>query len=386
MLELSVGVIGMGNHGGQVATITASGKYNIPSVALNASNNDLLMVTNATTFQIGNAGRGTGKSRNLSKELMETGFVEIMEEDKFIEVVEKNDIIVVVGSLGGGFGSGSVPSTTMFLRAVYSNKVVIPCFTFPSIDESLAAQQHALEFLEELAINMPDVSYMVYDNDKYRGLPQAEIFRKVNEDIAIDIYVIQGSLNYATNLSSIDENDMLRMLSKPGRIVVGRLDDLQLKDIDKNLATTLRSAINHSGQADLETNPALVESIGFICNLDNKFQDYVTPIIKDLQDEFGECVEDYSHIRTKDENEEMSDSAYVILSGWDIPHKRVESINNKKKEAEALLLSRQRKNLVNTVDTEKIDALRNTTTRGIGDTNAKQKVDIASLMQGFKRA
>ena len=77
---LSIGVLGIGNAGNQVATLASS--YEIPCVAVNTSENDLAMVPDKVEkFLIGDS-RGTGKDRSEAKQFLKNDIMKVLRDDR----------------------------------------------------------------------------------------------------------------------------------------------------------------------------------------------------------------------------------------------------------------------------------------------------------------
>ena len=101
---LSVGIIGIGTAGSQVAELAT--KNQIDAVVINSSENDLSTISNnIIKFPLGDL-RGAGKNRTEAKKFLKDAIKKILNEENFIEFMDDKDVIFVISSTGGGTGSG----------------------------------------------------------------------------------------------------------------------------------------------------------------------------------------------------------------------------------------------------------------------------------------
>ena len=211
---IKVGFIGCGNFGGQIAS--AAVEHDFPSIAINASKRDFNTISDKVIpFLVGD-GKGTGKSRDLAKEFL-LSHINIVKDEVIVKFIEQNDVIVIGGSAGGGYGSGSVPSLTDILKQIYPEKCFRIVTTFPSESETYEAQNHTEQFMQEvLALDVP---YIIYDNDKFKQLEANEMNKAIISKVIEDMEILRGDYILETASGGIDERDLLTINSTPGRTV-----------------------------------------------------------------------------------------------------------------------------------------------------------------------
>ena len=81
---LTAGIIGIGNAGGQVASLALS--ENIDVTVMNSSENDLSTIPdNVLKFPLGDL-RGAGKNRGEAKKFLKESIRKILEEEKLKKI------------------------------------------------------------------------------------------------------------------------------------------------------------------------------------------------------------------------------------------------------------------------------------------------------------
>ena len=313
--------LGFGNCGGQITDLAMS-QYQIPGIAINSSQKDLDNITNVTKFVLGDS-LGSGKNRDNAKAFIKKHVAVMLQQDKLNSMITENDIIFIISSIGGGTGSGMAPIVCDILSRKFPEKKFILIEVYPPIGESLAAQQNSLDYLKEVNNNMPNVSYMAYDNNKYANLTTPEMMQKVNNEIVEMLVVFRGEYFYSTPFNSIDDKDLLSIVSTPGRMAVYILDNIKEKDFDnKSIEDAMIDIIkNKSANVELDRDK-IVKKIGVITNLNNKLNKLVDPNYIKIQELIGTPIELFEHVyMTSSDNE--SNRMILILAGLSVPDDRL---------------------------------------------------------------
>lgn len=318
---LSVGVIGCGNCGGQIADLASSEGFD--AVAINASKDDLEQLVNKVECFLVGDGNGTGKDRDLAKEFLHQ-YSNIIKDEKLVAFVLNHDVIVIYASTGGGFGSGSQLELTSILSQIYQDKLFIPAGVLPFNDEGYTAHNHSIGWEQDLeAMSIP---YMMYDNEKYSGRPENEVCELVNENIISDLKIMRGDYIYNTKTGGIDPRDLLTTLSAPGRIVMGAIVGIDVEDVvDKSLIATLKKTIDeNTAHADLVDDKQILASATMYC-LPEEFDLFKGTIRGDLQKTYGEHITDYTNFVdiTETSNTDIEPCVAIILAGLTAPNTRI---------------------------------------------------------------
>lgn len=381
---LKVGIIGIGNAGNQVAVL-ANEELRLPVMAINSSEKDLETVPDSVPKKIitdkDKQSQGAGKNRKLAKSYLKDSIMGFLSSEEVKEFITSLDVVMIVSSTGGGTGSGTAPLMTSIINSTFAGVKTILVGILPVNGEALSSHVNTLEYLNELYTSLPDQTYMLYDNDKLGNIPSYQMMEKVNREVIKDVNVIQCKYNVTTKFDSIDEEDMQRIISFPGRIVVARLEDIKEKDCDNTtledmLIDNLKKNCHVEAQRDKK-----VTASGVITNLSLALSETFDNHIPKVREFIGTPIHDFNHIAIN-EDRKMPNNVFLILSGLtpvnDKIHKisdRVDEINERQKqmEEENALNDIQLKDLSDKVsDQDKKD--------GIGDTD---KVDLQSIFSKF---
>lgn len=320
---LKIGVIGMGNCGGQMAD--AASKEGFDAVAINASEKDLGLLSEAViTIPVGD-GKGTGKNRDEAASFF-LDRINMVQDPVFSKFVDDHDVIVVVTSIGGGFGSGaSLILVDVLNKMTEGNKVIIPVGVIPFEDESYTAQNHAIAWLQDLA--EMELSYMIYDNTIFHTLPKKIAHDKINVQFVNDLKVIRGDMIFDTVSGGIDNRDMLTAISIPGRIIVDSIPLLEAADVlnDSIVATIKDHMKKFSAHAEM-VDDKVIKASAFMYTLRDEFDNYKAGIKGQVQETFGAHINDYDNFVDVTGDSNISDAVAMILTGLSSPVRRIDRL------------------------------------------------------------
>lgn len=333
---LEIGIIGMGNCGGQMAAAAAEEGFD--AIAINASVKDLNLLPNTVEkFGVGD-GRGTGKDRNDAQIFMRER-INLLQDNTVEKFLNSHDVIVIPTSIGGGFGSGSSLVIYEVLSEMYPEKAIIPAGVFPFDSEAYTAQTHAIEWLQEL--DRTEAAYLLYDNNRFATLPKLEACKNVNEQFAKNLCVLRGDYINQTLTGGIDNRDMMTALSAAGRIVVDTIEELDEAEIkDGNLAETILEHIkNNSAHADLVDDKE-VKASAVMYTLRKNFNPYTIGLKADIQTVFGDHINDYDNFSDVEDDFNDPDMISLILSGLTLPTLRINKLISKRDSIEKSIVTR----------------------------------------------
>lgn len=324
---LKVGVLGLGNGGGNVADLAA--EHGFMAVAVNGSTKDLdRLSNNVWKFPVGD-GKGTGKNREEAQAFL-TAHIGILEDAKFVEFLTSNDVIVIVTSTGGGFGSGASIIMYNEIHKTYPNKCVILCGIYPFDSEGYTAQEHSVEWMKEVKA-IDDMSYMYYDNNRFAKYPPNIVCDKINNEILDALRIFRGDFTLEDRTGGVDERDALTALSVPRRIVAYYRDIEEADIVDGSLVKTMMESIKEdSGNAELADDKDIMASIFQYC-LRSQFMKYVPDIKNDMQEIVGNHLSDYANYHNIDDDDnETRDGVAIILTGLSDPTLRIDRMINRR--------------------------------------------------------
>lgn len=372
---LSVGIIGIGNAGSQVAELAT--KKQIDAVVINSSENDLSTISNnIIKFPLGDL-RGAGKNRTEAKKFLKDAIKKILNEENFIEFMDDKDVIFVISSTGGGTGSGISPILTQILKKSFPESYIIMIGILPTIDEAYSTQINTIDYLQELYKKVEDPTYMLYDNDKFKSLPSHIMMTEVNRRIVDDIIILRGTYNYTTKYSSIDEKDMSMILSTTGRIVVASYFHIKEKNIDSvSIDKQIEYLLKDGAHAELQLDRVIKRS-GVIANISESMAKSFDDHLTELQEFIGAPVEEFSHVSINEEKN-MPNNIFFIGAGLSPINDRIEKINERIAEIESLQDNKDESDDVFTVDVDAANDKRDYKKAKISDT-----INVSSIFDDF---
>lgn len=329
---LKLGVIGMGNCGGQMADLV-SANLDLDAIAINASEKDINMLRaeNIAAIVVGD-GKGTGKNREEAAEFL-LGKINMVQDDSFREFIDSNDAIFVASSMGGGFGSGScLIMTELLMKLTGGSKAIIPVGVLPFDSEGYTAQSHAIEWLLEL--EKLEVPYIIYDNNLYKDLPKQQAHQKINAQFARDLCAIRGDYVYNTESGGIDNRDMLTVISIPGRIVVDTILDLDESELNEgSIVKTLEAHLQKESAHAALVDDKVVKASALMYCFGPELSAYTGQVKEELQSIFGPHLNDYDNF--SDVEESGTGIVSLILSGLTSPALRINRLISRRDKLES---------------------------------------------------
>ena len=322
---IKYGIIGIGNCGGQIVNL-ASKEMKIDGIAINTSDQDLSEVAADTvkTYLIGDK-KGAGQSRTRAKKYLKSDIREITESEDFTKFISGLELIYVVSSTGGGTGSGIAPLLYHMISQLVSVPVIL-IGVLPTIGEDKGVQENTAKYLKELYEVLDGAQYMLFDNNKGVNLSSTSMMSTINESIVHDIRVLSGFYNHSTKYASIDDRDMITMLSTPGRIVVGSIDEIKEKDLDTScIEDRIIEDLKKNYHCELDRDKICMNT-GIITNLSHKLNDSLNMNIPMIHEFTGEPKgTGFKHIGIAEDDSEPN-YVYFIASGLSPVNDRIEKV------------------------------------------------------------
>ena len=349
---LKIGVIGIGNTGNQIAALALS-ELAIPVLAINSSEKDLETIPDGVEKRLitDSAGlsQGAGKNRALAKQYLKDSIMSFLTEDKIKRMIADLDVCFIVSSTGGGTGSGTAPLMAGIIGSTFRNVKVILTGVLPVNSEALSAHVNTLEYMNELYTSLPNQTYILYDNDSLSDLPSYKIMETVNEEVVRDMDVIRCFYNQTTRYDSIDEEDMKRLISFPGRIVITRLEDMKEKDAeDKTIEQLLVEKLKKNCHVELQRDKKVIAS-GVITNLSRNLSEQFDNHIPVVREFIGDPVHDFNHIYINSDRK-MANNVFLILTGLTPINDKIHKISDRVDEIQERQKQMEEENALNEID------------------------------------
>lgn len=338
-MKIKIGVLGIGNAGGQVAALAKA--EGMEALAINVSEDDTKTVQGITTLVIGNS-MGSGKNRALAKKYGKASIRKLLEQADFDSFIRGSQVVFVVYSTGGGTGSALGPMTTAVLKQHYSDADESKRIRFinvgilPDISEALHSQNSTMEAITELMKYKS--TYTFYDNGKYADLPVNEVLDKVNQDIVNDFKVIRGDYCVLTKYDSIDMQDMLNIMSFDGMYRIISAVGFQEKDLDKkDLEDMLIDDLQNGSGCELDRDRH-IKCIAPIVNIRADIAGAYNKAFPKVKEIMGDAPVKFLHYYVVlPEEEHLLNRAHVIMTGLHLPNDRLTKINQRIEEAKKAL-------------------------------------------------
>lgn len=377
---LKVGIIGCGNAGSQIAEL-AKLKLDIPAIVINTSEKDLQTIDDSLgKFIIGDSA-GAGKHRATAQESLKESIMDIVHDEKF-SILDDVELLFVASSTGGGTGSGTALIMASIIEAIRPNTDVIVIGVLPTIKEGLSTQLNTLEYMNDLANNLVGSTYMIYDNDKRKNLPSHKTLSTINEDIVKDIELIRGHYQLLTKYSSIDERDMMNIVTTSGRLAIASVRNLKEKDLDDNtIENLIIEELKNNSHAELQRDSKVHRS-GIIYSLHEKLSPMFDSKLPEVQKFIGTPVEEFEHcVISTDRNNE--NNVFLILSGLSPIDDRLMKIKDRIDEIEESQKTIQENSALNNFDMNKLSD--KVERKQKAEVKAGAKVDISNIFDNFMK-
>lgn len=333
---IKYGIIGLGNCGGQI-TAKAAKELDVNGIVLNTSDQDLEKVKdagdNVHVFHLGDK-QGAGQNRMEAKVALKEAIQVVVEDEDFKKFIKELEVIYIVSSTGGGTGSGIAPIMYDLVNSM-STATCILIGVLPTLEEDRGIQVNSLNYLNEIYNCLEDVRYMIYDNNNFTNLSSVNMMQKINQCVVNDIQILSGYFNTATEYTSMDNRDMLKVISSPGGIIVASVRDISEKDLD-----TL--SIEERIIEDLKTNAhcefdrdGIVQYTGIIVRLSERINETLNMNIPAIRGFIGEPKgTGFKHIYINTD-QSLPNDAFFIASGMSPINDRIVKINERVAELDA---------------------------------------------------
>lgn len=380
---LNVGVIGLGNTGNQIASL-AYEQLKIPVMAVNSSEKDLETINNNIPKKLitdaDGESKGAGKNRQLAKKYLKDSIMTFLSSEDVQEFVGNLDVLFIVSSTGGGTGSGTSLIMSSVIASMFVDVHVITVGVLPVMNEALSAHVNTLEYLNELYGTLENQTYMLYDNDKYSSMPSYKMMNLVNEEIVKDIDVLRCTYNYTTKYDSIDEEDMRRLISFPGRILIARLEDIKERDLDRDtIEDLLIKKIKSNAHTEIQRDQKVIAT-GIVANLSEAVFSEFDNHIEKVREFIGDPDHDFNHLYVN-EDRKMHNNVFLIIAGLSVINDRISKISDRIEEIEEKQKIREEENSLNELGVNELSKKVSSKDKS-KKTNANN-VDIANIFSKF---
>ncbi|MBO4736111.1 MAG: hypothetical protein J5614_06920 [Paludibacteraceae bacterium] len=229
-------IIGVGNAGCQIVKMAALSSllnevefYAIDSVVTTI---DMDSMSNIKFIPIvSDEKSGSGRSRERGKAMYEFHEAEHAFDEMYKVATEVKSPVIVVTSAAGGTGSGSV---VPLCKALMEREVdVIPIIVCPNKKDPAAFHLNTSDLFMDLS-EIGIETYALFENKK----GDAD-YTPINTEVVEMMELLFGKRYDKTDLDSIDDSDLDRILGMPGRIMAVQAEASSLQVLQKEITRKL---------------------------------------------------------------------------------------------------------------------------------------------------
>lgn len=280
-VRLKVAVIGCGNAGSQlVAAMYKADTQANDLFCVNTSRKDMddqVIPPQIECFLAGTNGRGAGMDRDAGKTAFSANYEDLLNKQSFVNMCERNDIIIVGASTSGGSGSGIAPILTKALKMLYPGKIIIFYGILPRLNASVHELANCRTCVNEIvdiaSSDAHGLPYMLVDLNHFTGVPNETAYPAVIKKMVRDIQTIRGDfLNYSP-LRMIDENDTRVIISPSGLMTIYMVEGITQQTLDKTSTNQLLLKEIKNSPAVPIARDGIVDQMAFISNMPRDMED-----------------------------------------------------------------------------------------------------------------
>ena len=229
--------------------------------------------------------------------------------------------VVLVSSVEGGTGSGSVPVLATFFDAM---DIPVHVFAFVGFQDEARGINNTLKFFKDLPekviLHTIRNSYFLDYTNNYSIAEQA-----ANQEFVQEIEILRGS-KMVPSSQVIDDTDLYKINVTPGYMTINHIPLTGIKNTE-GFNTAVSKAFEDSCYMDLDQS---AKRIAVIINASEYVQKAVDNSLEVIKRYVGTPTEQFSHIQPdRDEDLEGDEYIDVIVCGMNYPERPIKNINAK---------------------------------------------------------
>ena len=283
---------------------------------------------------------GCGKERNRSKQLTAEAIKDgRLPLDDFIE--KDDDLVIGIGSFGGGTGSGNIPFIGSYLKTYVDNfdddsvleedkiRINYHIIGLCGFGDDIRDYKNTIDFFSDLD---EDFSIEAIHNSKFLNeakgsKPLAE--RLANEEVCKKVAVRIG-MNLIDSDQNIDHTDLYKVsCCTPGFSIVEKREFEKIKNIDdfNNIVTAMIDETK-----SMEVPEPSQRRLAVILNIPKSSENFIDYTYKVLKERLGSWFEVFTKVQYTEDSKEAPYIAF-ISSGLKMPINEIkETYSNYKEE------------------------------------------------------
>jgi hypothetical protein len=241
-------------------------------------------------------------------------------------VLPDKDIYIVVGSLEGGTGSGSMIIIAKYLRDVLGLNVRV--YGFKGFEEDSRGIGNSVEFFKDLS---EDFAIEIIENRKFLRTNRDTDFSRAealaNKELAIRIDILLGHCIIESE-QNMDRTDLFKVATNCG------YSDTNYRELDDKIRD--RSQFDEivkdmiANTKGMDINDPSQTLMGVIINIPKEQWNAIDYDFTEIMEHYGYPYEKYRHIEYA---KEYSPFIAFICTGMKMPVKEIQSLHDKYKES-----------------------------------------------------
>ena len=244
---------------------------------------------------------------------LQINFAELLNED--------SKEVILVSSVEGGTGSGSVPVVAKYFDAM---NIPVHVFAFIGFQDEARGINNTLKFFKDLPSSV--VLHTIcnsYFLDYTNNYGKAE--RAANEEFANQIEILRGS-KLIPSKHNIDDTDLYKINTQPGYMTINHIPLAGIKNTE-GFNAAISAAFENACHMD---NDLSAKRIAVMVNASSKVQDAIDNSFEVVKRYVGVPIETFQHIQP-DNDLDMNDEEYIdiVACGMNYPERPIKDVNNK---------------------------------------------------------
>lgn len=335
---LKLGIVGIGQGGGKVAS--EFHQFNYKVIAINTALQDLALLNlpDNQKFHIDwGLGSGAGKDLNYGETIFSENIdkVKLFLEQHLGPNLNSVDQLVLCVSLGGGTGTSSI---VPFLNLCQEMGVIVNVIcTLPQSHETCVTKSNSLHGLDSLTtLSQTGVinSLILIDNSRieelYEGITFANLFKVANFDVVNIFNHLNTLSSLPSSYSSIDPTDYLKIVSSGNFSVYGKVtipltvENGQVIIEDEDLASALMQNTQQSLFAEgFDFSEAIRVGV-YVCGAEKYLNQIPATVFSHAFTSLAEMFNSadiFKGVYFADTDEQLD--IYLLASGLGLPKARV---------------------------------------------------------------
>ena len=264
--------------------------------------------------------RGTGKQFDTGRANMISALKDgMLDITKLLN--EDAQEVILVSSVEGGSGSGSVPVLAKYFA---STKIPVHVFAFIGFQEDARSINNTIKFFkslpQEVILHTIKNSHFL---DYTKNYNKAEI--AANAEFVYEVDTMLGH-KIIPSKQNIDDADLFKLNALPGYMTINHVSLSGLKNTE-SVNNAIISSFENACYMDNDTS---AKRIGVIINASRKVQEAIDNSYDVVKRYVGVPVETYQHIQPDDDDDLVNDEYMdILVCGMNYPEKALKDVNNK---------------------------------------------------------